>query len=481
MAEKKPKRSTSSRSAGRKKLPPKSSGRRPQVITSNPRQATNIDVSTNQASNIQTSTSEASTSQTLINQNSKSDVSKIFPVKSAAGISVSAHKSARSINQFPVFKQIINQNFFNKFLALIIVASLVFAIGVQVGQKRQSSVVDNAIDTLISNRPDKVNRGILERAAIEAALKASGDAWANYFPKNALDVLDEANTNSYSGVGATLRKSRGGVIEVSGVTPKSPAAESGVLVGDEVLEINGTDIQGASLTSAVALIRGSMGSKIDLLVQRAEKKVLISLTPRKVSGSNIEATQVGNAVGLVAISSFTAGTASELRRTLERLKIRDGLIIDLRNNPGGLIDEAVKVAELFIGNGTIVSYRVSGNEKIYAANNPIPITVPIVIMINRSTASAAEILASAMQDRNRGVVIGEKSYGKGSVQEFKTLADGSKLELTVALYLTPSGRTIEGVGVTPDLQVLPGELGTKALQILGGLASLTSPKAGTSK
>ena len=471
MAEKKPKRSTSSRSAGRKKVPLKSSARRPQVITSNPRQATNIDVSTNQASN----------SQALPSQVSKSHVSEHLPMKSAAGISVSAHKPARSINQFPIFKQIINQNFFNKLLALIVIASLVFAIGVQVGQNRQSSVVDNAIDTLISNRPDKVNRGILERAAIEAALKASGDAWANYFPKSALDVLDEANTNSYSGVGATLRKSRGGVIEVSGVTPKSPAAESGVLVGDEVLEINGTDVQGASLTSAVALIRGSIGLKIDLLVQREDKKVLISLTPRKVSASNIEATQVGNSVGLVAISAFTTGTASELQRALERLKIRDGLIIDLRNNPGGLIDEAVKVAELFIGNGTIISYRVSGNEKIYAANNPIPITVPIVIMINRSTASAAEILASAMQDRNRGVVIGEKSYGKGSVQEFKTLADGSKLELTVALYLTPSGRTIEGVGVTPDLLVLPGELGTKALQILGGLASLTSPKAGTAK
>jgi carboxyl-terminal processing protease len=365
--------------------------------------------------------------------------------------------------------------------SLLIIGVLIFAAGVQIGGRRNSSIVDSAIDTLISNRPGEINRGVLERAAIEAALKASGDAWANYFPQSALKVLDEANTNSYSGIGASLRKSRGGVIEISGVTSKSPASEAGLMVGDEVLAINETDVQGASLTSAIALIRGAIAEKVDLLVMRDDKKVLLSIAPRKISASSVEATQVGSTVGLVAISNFSAGTASEVQKSLERLKIRDGLIIDLRNNPGGLIDEAVKIAQLFVGNGTIVSYRLSGNEKVYAARNPIPITVPIVVMINRSTASAAEILASALQDRNRGVVIGEKSYGKGSVQEFVTLEDGSKLELTVALYITPSGRTIEGVGVTPDLEVKPSDLGTKALQILGGLASLSTPKAGTSK
>ena len=113
---------------------------------------------------------------------------------------------------------------------------------------------------------------------------------------------------------------------------------------------------------------------------------------------------------------------------------------------------------------------------MYSAKNSRPIMSPIVVMINKSTASAAEILAAALQDRNRGVVIGERSYGKGSVQEFVTLGDGSKLEITVALYITPSGKTIEGSGVTPDLAVKPGELGTKALQILGGLASLSTSK-----
>ena len=357
-----------------------------------------------------------------------------------------------------------------------IVAALLLAIGVQIGERRKSSIVDNAIDTLVSSQPDSVKRGILERAAIEAALKASGDAWANYFPKSALSVLNEANTNSYSGIGASFRKSRSGVIEIAGVNSQTPAKEAGLLVGDQVLEINGTDVQGASLTSAIALIRGAVGQKIDLLILRESKKLLLSVTTRKISTTTVESTQVAPNVGLLAISSFSPGSAKDVRSSLEKLKIQRGLIIDLRNNPGGLISEAVKVAEIFIGNGTIVSYRVNDNEKIYSASNPNPIAVPIVVLINRSTASAAEILASALQDRNRGVVIGERSYGKGSVQEFRTLEDGSKLELTVALYITPSGRTIEGVGVTPDLNVSPNELGSKALQILGGLASLGASK-----
>ena len=364
-----------------------------------------------------------------------------------------------------------------RIVSSLIALSLFFAAGFSLGQHKRNSVVDNAIDTLVANSPDKVNRGILERAAIEAALKASGDSWANYFPKSALQILEDATTNSYSGIGATLRKSRGGVIEVSGVTPKSPAILAGLKVGDQILQINGTDLQGATLTSAIALLRGALGSRVDLLVLRDTKKFSLSLVPKKVSSVNVEATQVATQVGLISIANFSQGTASAVKSALERLKIKEGLIIDLRDNPGGLIDEAVGVAQLFIGSGTIVSYRVNESEKVYSVKNPIPITVPIVAMINKSTASAAEILAGALQDRNRGVIIGERSYGKGSVQEFRTLDDGSKLELTVALYVTPSGRTIEGVGVNPDLAVQPDQLGSKALQILGGLASLSTPKS----
>jgi carboxyl-terminal processing protease len=150
------------------------------------------------------------------------------------------------------------------------------------------------------------------------------------------------------------------------------------------------------------------------------------------------------------------------------------VILDLRNNPGGLIEETVKVAELFIGKGVVVSYQVNDAERLYKVANLKPINAPLIVMINRNTASSAEILAGAFQDRNRGVVIGERSYGKGSVQEFITLGDGSKIELTVALYRTPSGRVIDEVGIIPDLEVPNSEIGEKALQVLGGLSRLTS-------
>jgi len=366
---------------------------------------------------------------------------------------------------------------FGRVLFTFVVAAIVFGLGVQIGKMNSSALVDQAINEILANQPDVTDRVVLERAAIEAALKASGDEWANYFPPSALEILDERNANQFTGIGVTLRKSRGGVIEISGVDSKSPADQGGVKAGDQLLTVNGTNVQGASLTSVIAMMRGEVGKKIDLLISRESQKILLSLNSQKIEAINVESRQVSKEVGLLSIANFSTGTALSVEKVLSGLNIKGGLILDLRNNPGGLVSEAVNVAQLFIGNGTIVSYRVSGEERVYAARNSKPFTMPIIVMINRETASAAEILAAALQDRNRGVVIGEKSYGKGSVQEFVTLDDGSKLELTVALYVTPSGRTIEGEGVTPDLSVKTEELGSKALQILGGLAALTTNKS----
>jgi carboxyl-terminal processing protease len=178
----------------------------------------------------------------------------------------------------------------------------------------------------------------------------------------------------------------------------------------------------------------------------------------------------------VEIASFSRGTAEELKNALNNLNYLSGIILDLRNNPGGLLEEAVAVAQQFIGNGIIVSYQVNGSEKLYKASNSNPINVPLVVMVNRNTASSAEIVAGAFQDRNRGVLIGERTYGKGSVQEFVTLDDGSKLELTVALYVTPSGKVIDEVGIAPDLAVTSRDINIKALQVLGGLSSLSEKK-----
>ena len=371
-------------------------------------------------------------------------------------------------------QRITNPDQLRKAVLAILITSLVFAIGIQVGESRNSSSVNEAIKSVVESSAKDIDRDVLERAAIEGVLKASGDEWANYFPREALETFEAQSSNSFTGIGIYLSKSRGGVIKITSIQEGSPAANSDLAIGDELIEVNGTQVTGASLASTIALIRADIGKRVDLLVGRNEQRILASIKTGKVQAKSVELTQVSSSVALVEIASFISGTANEVSEALKSANYKSGVIIDLRNNSGGLVEEAVAVAEQFIGSGIIVSYKVNESEKVFRAVNSNPIKVPVVVIINRNTASSAEILAGAFQDRNRGVVIGERSYGKGSVQELISLDDGSKLELTVALFLTPSGRIIEEVGITPDLAVAPAEIGLKSLQVLGGLASFSS-------
>lgn len=371
-------------------------------------------------------------------------------------------------------QRITNPDQLRKAVLAILITSLVFAIGIQIGESRNSSSVNEAIKSVVESSAKDIDRDVLERAAIEGVLKASGDEWANYFPREALETFEAQSSNSFTGIGIYLSKSRGGVIKITSIQEGSPAANSDLAIADELIEVNGTQVTGASLASTIALIRADIGKRVDLLVGRNEQRILASIKTGKVQAKSVELSQVSSSVALVEIASFISGTASELSEALKSANYKSGVIIDLRNNSGGLVEEAVAVAEQFIGSGIIVSYKVNDSEKVFRAVNSNPIKVPVVVIINRNTASSAEILAGAFQDRNRGVVIGERSYGKGSVQELISLDDGSKLELTVALFLTPSGRIIEEVGITPDLAVAPAEIGLKSLQVLGGLASFSS-------
>ena len=371
-------------------------------------------------------------------------------------------------------QRLTNPDQLRKAVLAVLITSLVFAIGIQVGESRNSSSVDEAIKSVVESGAKDIDRDVLERAAIEGVLKASGDEWANYFPREALETFEAQSSNSFTGIGIYLSKSRGGVIKITSIQEGSPAANSDLVIGDELVEVNGTQVTGASFAFTIALIRADIGKRVDLLVVRNEQRILASIKTGKVQAKSVELTQVSSSVALVEIASFISGTANEVSEALKSANYKSGVIIDLRNNSGGLVEEAVAVAEQFIGSGIIVSYKVNESEKVFRAVNSNPIKVPVVVVINRNTASSAEILAGAFQDRNRGVVIGERSYGKGSVQELISLDDGSKLELTVALFLTPSGRIIEEVGITPDLAVAPAEIGLKSLQVLGGLASFIS-------
>ena len=356
------------------------------------------------------------------------------------------------------------------------IAGLTFVLGLGIGNRTGDSVVDNAINRIISNVPNEIDKSAIERAAIEGALKATGDQWANYFPNSALDIFNNRSANQMTGIGIALSKKKTGALEISQILDNSPAGTSQLKVGDQVLEVNGTDVQGASVETALALIRSEIGSAVDISSARGNSKFRVTLKSEKVSLQTVKASQIENSVGYFKISNFATSTYEEMQSAFSQLNADSGVIIDLRNNPGGLIQSAVDVAGLFVKRGVITSYKLADEEKVYSVSNPKPIMVPLVIIVNRNTSSAAEMFAAAMQDRNRGVVIGERTYGKGSVQDFVELKDGSKLEITVALYLTPAGRSIEGVGVTPDLVVKESDLIVKALQILGGLAELSTKK-----
>jgi carboxyl-terminal processing protease len=208
-------------------------------------------------------------------------------------------------------------------------------------------------------------------------------------------------------------------------------------------------------------------------VDRKGKEMLLSVARTTLGVEIVTASEIAKDVLYIEVASFNVGTASQVLEQLGKTSHKKGVIIDLRGNPGGQIAEAVKTAELFISQGVLLSYqKVNSDPVVFRASRKNPDKAPLVVLIDRETASAAEILAGALQDRNRAVVIGERSQGKGTVQEFITLNDGSKLELTVAKYRTPSGRVIDGVGIEPDLAATDEEIAKRALQVLSGLASL---------
>ena len=369
------------------------------------------------------------------------------------------------------------------FIAVGAVAILVaFIIGDLVGQTSHKSVIDQSISQIIKHDSKKLNKSELERAAIEAVLKSTGDQWANYFPTKSAQEFTRTLAGRYSGIGIWLRKNRSGAIEISSVQPKSPAAAVGLKTLDVVNKINGVSMNGVSVDTAVGALRGEPGSSVAIDYSRNQSDRRVSVQRAAVLNGDVIATQIAPKIIYIQISAFSSTVSSEVARALYKYPHNKGIILDLRDNPGGLIDQASSVASQFLSEGPIVSYsRRNQSDVVLTSNNSNPDVAPMTVLINRSTASAAEVLAGALQDRNRAVVIGETSYGKGTVQEISTLFDGSKIEITVGTYRTPSGQIIDRVGITPDLIATEDQDLPKALQVLGGLAALDTGKNSTGK
>ena len=354
---------------------------------------------------------------------------------------------------------------------------LAFALGDYVGQSRNKSPVEQSISKILAKSPTPLKRNTLERAAIEAVLKASGDQWANYFPQESVEELTQTLEGRYSGIGIWLRKNKSGVLEVSSVQANSPAATAGVKVLDSLIDVNGVGLEGASVATAIAALRGAPNTKVSIGLERNQDSIRLELTRQSILNGDVVAYQLAKKVIYIQISSITSQVANDVAIALAKYPHTRGIVLDLRDNPGGLLNVAVDVASQFLSEGTIVSYsRKNDSEIVLESKNKNPDSAPMTVLISRATASAAEVIAGALQDRNRAVIIGEKSYGKGTVQEIIDLVDGSKLEITIGKYRTPNGRVIEQVGIAPDLLIPDEEEISKALLVLSGLSAISSDK-----
>lgn len=361
----------------------------------------------------------------------------------------------------------------------ILLLSGTYAVGYLVSaQQHPQSLVDQAIARISSSDPHSPTEILLQRAAIEAVLKATKDRWSNYFPPASAAAFDTTLDGRYSGIGIWLRRTPFNKLEVASVQPNSPASNAGLKVFDQLKTIDGTDISSATVADAIAALRGVPNTKVSLGLQRNSTSIDATLTRAALLTGDVLASQIAPKTLYIQVSAISYHSAADVATAMAKYPHSRGIILDLRDDPGGVLSEAVSIASEFLSPGTVVSYsRKVGAPQVMSSTNDSPDTSPMVVLINGATASSAEIIAGALQDRNRAVIIGDQSYGKGTVQEITTLSDGSQLEITVGQYHLPSGRAINQIGITPDLRVAEKQEIPQAISILAGLVAFDSGKS----
>ena len=372
-------------------------------------------------------------------------------------------------------------------IAVVVAAS--YGAGVVTGVVGSSStasgVIDAAADRIEESAAQPVDRAELERAAVEGMLKALGDRWSSYYDPSEYTSFEEALEGRYSGIGLWLRTGPAGVT-VSSVQNDSPADGGGIVPGDIIVSIDDQATTSGSIGDAVQALRGPAGSDVSLGVLRDGAVSQVTVTRAVLDASEVTVEHLADGVMRIDVHTFTRGVGRTVREAInsDPYAHAGGVILDLRGNPGGLLDEAVEVSSVFLDGGPVVSYeqRDAPDRTLYAVGDGDTST-PVVVLVDGGTASAAEVVAAALQDRSRAVVVGARTYGKGSVQEPSMLPDGSAIEFTIGRYITPAGRVIDGRGVEPDVLVDPLEAPEvaeqRALEVLRGLtASLPLPDQG---
>ncbi|MER6541775.1 S41 family peptidase [Streptomyces sp. NPDC001250] len=309
--------------------------------------------------------------------------------------------------------------------------------------------------------------------AAERAVSRSGDRWGAVYSEGEYQEFQEALDGRYTGVGLWAGRERDGRIEVTKVQPGSPAAVAGIHRGDRLRSVDGGKVDGKPVTEVVSLLRGdaddaAAGTTVTVGLQRGTRAWTEKLRRASLSTDSVTARRLAGGVTVVRIAAFTKGSGDAVRAALRQAPADAGIVLDLRGNSGGLVTEAVETASAFLDGGLVATYDVDGAPRSLHADPGGDTARPLVVLVDGGTMSAAEMLTGALQDRGRAVVIGSRTFGKGSIQMPTTLPDGSVAELTVGHYRTPSGHAVDGRGITPDLEAGPEAL-TRAETVLTGL------------
>ena len=306
---------------------------------------------------------------------------------------------------------------------------------------------------------DEVNQSESMDSAINGLLQ-SLDPYSAYMSPEIFNEMQTETSGEFGGLGIEVGM-ESGVVKVISPIDDTPASKAGIKAGDYIVKINNTQVQGKSLSEAVDLMRGPVGSGIELTIRRrGEKKALIFNVIREVIQiKSVKTDLLEKNIGYVRLTSFNENSGKQIEREIKKLEKNDSVksyILDLRNNPGGLLSQAIKISDFFLENGEIVSTKsrkASENRKWFAKKGDLTNGKKLIVLINYGSASASEIVAGALKDHKRAILLGENSYGKGSVQSIIPLKNKGAIRLTVAKYYLPSGKSISEVGVSPDIEI----------------------------
>lgn len=347
------------------------------------------------------------------------------------------------------------------FGALIVLSGTgIVSCGVRLSKDASSEEKVEALKKLIDEKyMGEVDEDALKEGLYKGYVQGLDDPYSVYYDEEETKELYETTEGEYSGIGAVLSQDlKSGVITLVQIYEDSPADKAGLKDEDILTKVGTLDVTGMDLSEVVTYIKGEKGTEVELTVLRGEDadEVTVTAVRDTVEAQTVEYEMLEDQIGYLAVSEFDSVTYGQYEEALEALSDQgmEGLVVDLRNNPGGNLNTVCDMLDLVLPEGTIVYMEdKEGKRQTYSSDDAHQLDVPMAVLVNGNSASASEIYAGAIQDHEAGTIVGTQTYGKGVVQQIFDLGDGTSVKLTIAEYFTPKGRSINGEGVTPDLEV----------------------------